>query len=302
MDLNKVTVSDVLDLIKSCDQRTLTFLEEDLNNKNIYGDVLKVELINKRHYNGMMIVDFVIPINFTYTNTPIAFHFVIRQSNEGDDVVLSYEDPVLISYDFVGIHNPYYILTECNIKTIGTVDEPVGLKLEPLPLQLSDSVATIYKQCKARTIDTMDFRMKMEELFGNDKWIDVYNIANFLPIEKWKCPHMKDRIEEYLKYLYHNDCQYINEMLLADNVHTTFGKFVLTKDLRLKYNLRDYKTIDERVNHLLTNKELQQEINELNKIKTNINKAQLEYDEQKNYLFGSIMSKYNITMRDLLIK
>ena len=91
-------------------------------------------------------------------------------------------------------------------------------------------------------------------------------------------------------------------MLLADNIFNNSNKHVLTKDLSCKYNFDKYKTLSEQVKKLISDKDLINEINKIHKIKENINKAQLEYDNEKTNLFHKIRTKYNIQLEELLIK
>lgn len=302
MDLNIIKVIDIKNFIENFKVNTLTELKEALDEDNIYGEHLQYRLVDNRIYAGLLTVDFVIPNNFTYSKTPISIHFDVEHLSKDGKASLIIKEPQLRTYTFNGWWKPKLILTECNIKTIDTEDVLVDYFTSPVPLELEDNVVDIYKRYKERVTELMELREFTEHLFNETRWDDIYNIANFQEIKKWECPKFSKNISAYIEFLDKSEMKYANEMLLADNVFNNFGKHILTKDIPEKYNLAEYKTLEKRVHKLLSDKELLVDIQKINTTKINIDKAQLEYDNEKNNLFHKIRNKYNIPLEELLVK
>lgn len=303
MDLNKVTVKDIYDLIYSCDLNTnLTHIEEELNIKNVYEDNLCIFHKKKFNYDGILTVDFIIPIKFSLKDTPISIRFVITQTKEEEEIILNVKDPVLISYDLAYGFEDHLVVSEINLLTLDYENKIFEYTIAPLKLSLDDTVVNVYQKYKVLVSEYMELKQFVENKFNNTNWDEYYNIANFLPIEKWKCSFLIKRFEDYLNFLKESNLNYFKEMLLVDNIFTNFKKFIVTKDLPKKYDFDKYKTLKEQVEFLLQNKELLTEITELSKLKRNIEIAQLEYDNEKNNLFHKIRNKYNIPLEELLLK
>lgn len=302
MNLNKVTVNDIYEIINNLDFNSLTSLNEQIDSVNIYGENLQYRLVDNRIYNGLFIVDFVIPINFLYSKSPISIHFDVTQKDINGDFVIEISKPEIRTYSYNGWWKPKLILTESKIKTLDENEIIVDYNISPIQINKSDTVESIYRMYKARVTELNELKTYIEYVFNETDWDSYYNIANFQEIKKWKCKHISKRFSDYFKFLKGSENKYIYEMLLADNIFNNSNKHVLTKDLSSKYNFDKYKTLSEQVKKLISDKDLINEINKIHKIKENINKAQLEYDNEKTNLFHKIRTKYNIPLEELLIK